>query len=149
MKKLLPLFLALTLLAGCTPKPAASYDPAATAEALNSSGCFSETLEPLEQEVFCALYGLDAATLTDGVVYASTGSTAEEFAVLVLKDKAAADAALEVLKQRLADQKEANVEYRPMDMPKLNAAIVNQQGNSVLLVIANDADAASKALEQG
>ncbi|MEG1240965.1 MAG: hypothetical protein RSD46_06450, partial [Oscillospiraceae bacterium] len=83
MKKLLPLFLALTLLAGCGPKPATSYDPAATAKALNDSGCFSETLEPLEQEVFCALYGLDAATLTDGVVYASTGSTAEEFAVLV------------------------------------------------------------------
>ncbi|MEG0596990.1 MAG: DUF4358 domain-containing protein, partial [Oscillospiraceae bacterium] len=59
------------------------------------------------------------------------------------------DAALEVLKQRLADQKEANLEYRPMDMPKLDSAIVNQQGNSVLLVIANDADAASKALEQG
>ncbi|MEG2421166.1 MAG: DUF4358 domain-containing protein, partial [Oscillospiraceae bacterium] len=146
MKKALPLMLAFLLLTSCAPKSAPEYRPADVVTALTESAAFSEKLEPLDQDVFCGLYGLDAATLVEGAVYCSTGATAEEFAVLKLKDQAAADSAYQLLKTRLADQKEANREYRPQDMPKLESALVDQRGTTVLLVIANDNSAAQKAL---
>lgn len=149
MKRLVPVLLLLTaLLSACggeqTP---AEFDPAATAAALNSSAAFSETLEQMDADIFCMLYGLDEAALVDGVVYGSTGTTAEEFAVWRLVDEETAQEAMALLEQRVADQKAANESYRPQDMPKLESAILERRGATVLLVVANDPDAAQSALD--
>ena len=40
-----------------------------------------------------------------------------------------------------------NESYRPGEIPKLEAALVEQQGASVLLVVANDLDAAKSVIE--
>lgn len=93
------------------------------------------------------LYGLDADTVTGSAVYTSLSAGAEEIAVLTLKDKAGADAALAALKARVEDQTEALRDYQPAEVSKLENAIVEQRGNSVLLAVAADHDAAQAAVD--
>ena len=143
MKKLLCPLLSLTLLlslAACGGKPEeepAPFSPT-DAAALLSSGAFSETLEAIDADVACALYGIDETTLTDAAVYGSTGTTAEELAILTLTDEEAAQAALTALGYRVEDRTAAMENYLPNEVPKLQNAVLEQRGNTVLLVVASD-----------
>lgn len=137
----LALVLALTACGG--KKPFAVEE---TVAALRDSAAFSEELEPMEREIFVRHYNLKGETLTDGAAYGSTGATAEEFAVLVFQDDAAAEVGEAALRNYLEDQLEANRDYRPGDMPKLEKAVVERRENTVLLLVANDYGGAEKAL---
>lgn len=123
------------------------FDPSSTASALLDSGAFSENLEQLDQDVACMLYGIDESTVTGSAVYGSTGATAEEIAVFTLTDETAAQAAKTALETRVADQKTALESYLPAEIVKLDAAIIEQRGSSVLMVVAADAEAAQNALK--
>lgn len=137
------LILALALV-GCGGKKPFTVDE--VVEGLNGSNAFSETLEGMERSVFVRYYGLDNEALEDGAAYGSTGATAEEFAVLVFVDEAGAEAAEAVLRAHVSDQLEANRDYRPGDIPKLEKAVVERRENTLLLLVANDYEAADKAL---
>ena len=140
---------AITLvLCACGGSSAAEpFDPASTASALLDSGAFSENLEQLDQDVACMLYGIDESTVTGSAVYGSTGATAEEIAVFTLTDETAAQAAKTALETRVADQKTALESYLPAEIVKLDAAIIEQRGSSVLMVVAADAEAAQAVLK--
>ncbi|NCB64079.1 MAG: DUF4358 domain-containing protein [Clostridia bacterium] len=147
LRKILPIAIALgLLLTACGAKPAAEYDPAKTAQALVDSGAFSEELEPLDLDFLPTVYGV-GGDVTSGAIYSSTGATAEEVVVLLMTAKADADHAFEQLEKRVEGQKAACEGYLPLELPKLDNAIVKQVGSSVLLVVANDYDAAQKALD--
>ena len=145
---LLPTLLLGMLLTACGGGNAAkAYDPAATAQALLDSAAFSEPLEEMSLDLVCGpLYDIDAANVTGSAVYTSLTAGAEEIAVLTLKDEDAAKAALEALKTRVSDQTEALKDYQPDEVAKLDKAIVEQRGTSVLLVVAADAGAAQEIL---
>ena len=149
LTKLLPGVLALCLcLAACGGGSAAKgYDPAAAAQALLDSAAFSDTLEQLDKDTAAALYGIDAASITDCAVYASLSMGAEEIAVLTLTDEAAAQTAKTALEKRVSDQIAALESYMPGEVDKLNHAIVEQTGTTALLVVAADAAAAQSALD--
>ena len=130
------------LLAACGGKDAAKPYDAGAAEAILASGCFSEQLEELPATL---IYDrLDGESLTSSVVYASTGATAEELAVLVCSDEKAAAAAKEVLQARIDAQKAVLASYQPREISKLDNALLEQRGSTVLMVVAAD-DAAVKA----
>lgn len=137
------LTLALAL-AGCGGKKPFVVDE--VVEGLNGSAAFSETLEGMERDIFVRYYRLDGGALADGAAYGSTGATAEQFAVLVFEDEEEAKTAEATLQDHVADQIEANRDYRPNDIPKLEKAIVERRENTVLLLVANDYDAAKTAL---
>lgn len=147
---LVPALLLGALLTACGGGDTASkpYDPAATAQALLDSSAFSQPLESMSLELVCGpLYNIDANNVTGSAVYTSLTAGAEEIAVLTLKDEDTAKQALEALRDRVADQTDALKDYQPDEVGKLDHAIVEQKGNSVLLVVANDADAAQEALK--
>lgn len=147
--RLLPGVLALCLcLTACGGGDSAqSYDPAATAQALLDSSAFSDSLDSLDKDTAAVLYGIDASTITDSAVYTSLSMGAEEIAVLTLTDEAAAQTAKTALDKRVSDQIAALESYMPDEVDKLNHAIVEQKGNSALLVVAADADAARSVLD--
>lgn len=146
--RLLPGVLALSLcLAACGGGAAKQYDPAATAQALLDSTAFTDTLEALDKDTAAALYGLDAASITDCAVYTSLSMGAEEIAVLTLTDADAAKTAREALDKRVSDQIAALESYMPGEVGKLNHAIVEQTGSTALLVVAADAGAAQSVLD--
>lgn len=134
------------LLAACGEKAPNPYDPAATAEALQATAAFSQALESIDQDTACTYYGIEADTVSSSAVYGST-SGAEEIAVITLTDEKAAETALEALKSHVDDQKEALKDYQPDEITKLENAILDQRGNSVLLVVANDGSAAQTAID--
>ena len=116
----LALCLCLSACGGGGKTAAKSYDPAATAQALLDSRAFTDTLDTLDKDTAAAMYGIDA----------STAKTAKE-----------------ALDKRVSDQIEALKSYMPAEVDKLNHAIVEQSGNTALLVVAADADAAQKVLD--
>ena len=148
---IVPAVLALCLtLAACGGgnEETAAFDPAVTAQSLLDSGAFSDALEEVDASVAATLYGVDEADIADGVVYMSLSAGAEEIAVLVLSDADAAAAAMEGLEAHVADQRAALESYQPDEVSKLDGAILQQKGNSVLLAVCADPAAAKAVLEE-
>ena len=146
----LALALSLTACAGGGQNDAPPLYNLQHVEKIDGAGAFSEELEELDSETAFALYQLSGADLTQEdlkqcAVLRSAGATCEEAAVLVFSDAEQAKRAAEALNGYLQDQIDANTDYRPAEIPKLEAALVDQRGESVLLVVANDLEAAKDA----
>lgn len=124
-------------------------------QTLADAGVFSEELEELDADVAFALYhlgdyGLDRADLTDAAVLRSAGATCEEAAVLRFdvenwEEKTAQ--AVEALEDYLTGQIDANENYRPDEIPKLEGALLESRGDRVVLVVAADVQQAKTLLE--
>lgn len=158
MKKLLHMTLVLALLLGLSacakggdndaPPLYGTYHVAALVEA----GAFSEELEELDGDTAFMLYkladyDLEREDLKDCAVQRSAGATCEEAAVLVFTSADKAKTAKGALEDYVQGQIEANTDYRPAEIPKLEGALVDIRGETLLLVVANDLDAAKGALK--
>ena len=119
----------------------------ADAQTLLDSAAFSEPLEELDLEIACSLYGLDQSKITEAAVYGSTGATAEELAVLVFTDAETASAAKANFEIRISDRAEAMKDYIPTEVPKLEKAVLEVRGNTLLFVVANDYAPAEELLK--
>ena len=159
-KKLLAVVLSLTCLLGlaaCGDKGEAEKETAVPYEAsvvtdLVTAGAFSEDLEELDTDTAYALYKLgdaqiDRGDLTDSAVLRSSGATCEEAALLVFSDASTAQSAKNAMDGYVQSQIEANKDYRPDDVPKLESATVSCVDNTLLLVVANDQSAVDSVLK--
>lgn len=152
MKKLicglLTAVLVLALCAGCgakEPEKEPTFPAAETVRALLDSGAFSEELEELDPMLLFPLAG--GAELYEGsVLYYSTGATSETAAVIAVGDAKQVDGTEAALRTWLDGQIEAERDYRPAEAAKLENAILEARGNSVLLVVAADYEKASAAI---
>ena len=140
------LALCAALLTGCggPTEGAKAYDPAAAAQALLDA----KELEVLDADLAGSYLGLSSEP-EEAVVYTSLEGGYEELAVLRMADAEAAAAALEAVQAHVSDRRESEAEtqYKPEDLPKLEKALTEQAGNTVLLVVCADYDAAQKALD--
>ena len=152
LTKLLCLAAALCLLLGACSAPAdsgsAAFDPEGATQAVLDSGAFSVELTELDAALLYDFsgYGLDSSTLTASKAYSASGF-AEQVSVTVWKDEAAAQAAVDMFKTYLEDMAATYKDYAPAEVPKLENAVLEQRGSSVLLAVANDAGAAKTAVD--
>ena len=152
LTKLLCLAAALCLLLGACSAPAdsgsAAFDPEAATQAVLDSGAFSVELTELDAALLYDFsgYGLDSSTLTASKAYSASGF-AEQVSVTVWTDEASAQAAVDMFKTYLEDMAATYKDYAPAEVPKLENAVLEQRGGSVLLAVANDAGAAKTAVE--
>ncbi len=151
MKKLISLVL-LCCLTACSVvhTPTADYSPDLAAQ-LAEAEVFSEPLEPLDAELIWILYGLDQSKarqgeLTAGAGYCSAGATCEQVVVLTFSSEDSAAAAYDGLELYLDSQLQANRNYRPTEVPKLEKAILSRRGSTLLLLVAEDYDTAAKLI---
>ncbi|MCI8678254.1 MAG: DUF4358 domain-containing protein [Lawsonibacter sp.] len=157
MKKLLHMTLVLALLLGLSacakggdndaPPLYGTYHVAALVEA----GAFSEELEELDGDTAFMLYkladyDLEREDLKDCAVQRSAGATCEEAAVLVFTSADKAKTAKGALEDYVQGQIEANTDYRPAEIPKLEEALVDVRGETLLLAVANDREAVEQTL---
>lgn len=148
MKKLIfGLLMCALLLAGCgsEPQKESSFPATVTVQALLDSGAFSEELEELDPLLLFPLSG-DAAGYEGSVLYYSTGATAETAAVISLRDADQVEQTEAALRTWLDGQIEAERDYRPAEAAKLENAILEARGSSVLLVVAADYEKAQAAI---
>ena len=157
MKKLLHMTLVLALLLGLSacakggdndaPPLYGTYHVAALVEA----GAFSEELEELDGDTAFMLYkladyDLEREDLKDCAVQRSAGATCEEAAVLVFTSADKAKTAKGALEDYVQGQIKANTDYRPAEIPKLEEALVDVRGETLLLAVANDREAVEQTL---
>lgn len=150
MRRFLTMTLALVLvLTACGGGGGGAYT---TDQVEAMAPAFSEELEEVDADTAFALYrladyGLAREDLTACAVLRSAGATCEEGAVLVLAGEDQAKTAEGALKDYVQSQIDANADYRPAEIPKLENAYIARRGETLLLVVANDIDAAKKAVE--
>lgn len=142
------LILVLSACSGGESTAPAAYDPASTAQALLDSGAFTQELGELAPDMAVPYLGLTEEP-EEAVIYTSMEGGYEELAVLTFSDEAAAQTALENVQTHVSAQveTEADTQYKPEDLPKLNGARTEQAGNSVLLVVAADYGKVQEALD--
>ena len=116
-----------------------------------AAGAFSEELETLDADTAFLLYrladyGVERDALEEATVLRSAGATCEEIAVLQFIGEENAALAMDALKDYVQNQIDSNVDYRPAEIPKLENVWLEQRGYTVLMVVANDLDAAKNAV---
>ena len=157
MKKLLYLTLALVLVLGlsaCGGEQGNGVPPlyySGDVTKVDEAGAFSEELEELDADTAFLLYklgdyGLAQEDVKECTVLRSAGATCEEAAVLVFSSGDKAETAEGALNDYIAGQIEANTDYRPAEIPKLENAWISRRGETILLVVANNLEAAKKAV---
>jgi len=154
MKKYLSLLLSvlsLCLLISCGSESGAASRPALWHEGIPdeilAAGACSEELEELDLDTAYMLYkledwGLSRESITGGAVRRSAGATCEEVAVLLMDSTDSAKTAMEALEAYVQGQIDANVNYRPAEIPKLENAWLEQREATLLLAVVNDLEAA-------
>lgn len=116
------------------------------------AGAFSEELEPVDADTAFALYGLadaglDREQLTDCAVLRSAGATCEECAVLVLDSEKTVSTVVSALDAYVQKQIDTNKDYRPEAVSELQGAWISSRGNTVLLVVGSNMEAAQNAVK--
>ena len=155
MKKLTALMVAFVCVLTMSACGSKSEVEVFTLESLNrvqEAGAFSEELEELDADTAFMLYqladyDLSREDLTAAAVMRSAGATCEEGAVLIFSDADKAAKAAEAVGDYLEGQIEANADYRPNEIPKLEGAVLITRANTLLMVVPNDAAAVRNLFE--
>lgn len=127
---------------------AADVDVNKAADAVRAGTSFTDELIKTETANAESLYQVDAGLVEDACVYIGTGATPEEIAVWKAKDEQGAAKIKEAADGRVETQKQRFTDYNPEQMPKLEKAVVQQSGKTVVLCISADPDKAKTAVEQ-
>lgn len=121
-------------------------DAQALAESLVTGIDYDDALEAMEEDV-AAMY----FTIEDGVktcLYMGSGSTAEEVAVFEAPDEETARAQLDNAQAYLDSQKEAVQDYQPEEAKRIEDAVLEQNGNYVVLCVSGDSAKAKEIIKE-
>ena len=152
MKKILCLLMALVLFAvaaGCgTPEPEVKepFDPA-IAQSLIDAGVFSAEMIEFDHNLLFQLPE-DAVGYQGSVVYFNVYGISEVVAVMCAADEESAAAVEQALSSWVETNKIGESNYRPAEAEKLENAILETRGNTVLLVVAADAAKANSVISE-
>ena len=148
MKKLMVWLLELTLLmslCACGKKEVKKeLDAAALCESLLKGNVFSASLDELPSSKASSFYDLDGESIAEALLYHASGTSKEQIVIIKASDESAAGTMVTALKALVDQWIEADRDYAPQEVPKMEKAVLRQSGVWVVLVIANDADTAAK-----
>ena len=118
------------------------------AQTLLDSGAFDESMAQVNTDAILTIYGIDAATVEDGVCYMATNTSvsADELTILILTDESAAKTAVEACQARVESQIAVCESYAPAAVPRLEGVVIRQAGNTVLLAV-GDPEQVSAAVD--
>ena len=139
----------LLVLSGCGKKSEKTAYTADDVTALMDAGAFTGELEQVDGAVAAALFGLDSSTVVEITCYMAinTAVSADEVAVFVLTDEAAAKAASSACQAHVDSRTESSSQYCPDQVPKLEDAVISRQGSTVLLAV-GETEPLAAALEE-
>ena len=119
------------------------------AEYILTNAKFKDQLAQIQQDMALArLYELDTEKIAESAFYTNSSATAEEIAVIKVKDTAYAETVKNAYQARVDAQKESFRDYVPEEIPKLESAVIYENGEYVLLVISEDNDGAERLVSE-
>ena len=144
---LFSLVLIFSILSGCGEKDVENVDFDALSGQLLDSGAFTDLLCPLTKDITASLYGIDEADIENFALFCSTGATAEEIALFKAVDEAAAQRIMDAVEKRITNQITSYENYVPEEVPKLEDAIIRQNGLFIAYITADKSNKAAKILD--
>ena len=119
------------------------YDVNELADSLNSNLEFGEILEKTDAEIAYSIYGVEPELCTDAALYIGSGATADEIAVFNCTDSTSVEKVTEAINNRLDYLIEGYSSYGPAEVPKIEAAKVINEGNTIIVCICENPEAVS------
>lgn len=133
------------LLAGCGGA-AKTIDAQALAKSLATEIKYDDTLKELTADEISML--VDLPEDVDSVMYAGSGSTAEEVGVFTTKDSNQAKETMEDVQKYLDDQADSFQDYVPEETKRIGNAVLEQKNQYVVLCVSGDSDQAKEIIEK-
>ena len=108
------------------------------AQALLDAGVFDGDMVKVESFP-STLYGVDREDIADCVSFraANTAASYDEVTVLILDDAEAAENVVKALREVVESEIENAKAYCPAAVPRLQAAVIDRIGNTVLFAVGN------------
>ena len=128
------------------PKKAPTAKEIAGAVAAKQS-LFDEALMESSPSRGLSLFGIDSGAVADASYYAATAAVADEILVVKLASGASADAIRSDFTARQEIQAEDYEEYVPSEVPKINNAVIYQNGDILVFCGSKDASAVRSTLD--
>jgi hypothetical protein len=107
---------------------------------------FADFMSLVDFEIFLSLYNLDESIVKDASMYASTGATAEEVAVIIPYDEAELELIQVACEERIEAQKDGFKNYIPEELVKLENPVMKRVGDAFIFVVCNDKDKAEELI---
>ena len=133
------------LFAGCGGE-AKTIDAQALAKSLATEIKYDDTLKELTADEISML--VDLPEDVDSVMYAGSGSTAEEVCVFTAKDSNQAKETMEDVQKYLDDQADSFQDYVPEETKRIGNAVLEQKNQYVVLCVSGDSDQAKEIIEK-
>lgn len=143
------ILMALTLFSGCsqTGSKTITVPTDEVAQKLMDSLSFEYPLNQLPEDAANRLYKLDGEILEEQAVYVGTGGAlADEVSVWRVKDEKDAKTVQEAAEKRVENQKASFQDYVPEEMPKLEKAVIQVDGDTIILCVSSDPEKAKEVI---
>lgn len=110
---------------------------------------YKDELNVMDDDMFDTIYaGVDKESIKKSCVYANSGASAEQVAVIEAKDDSSAIEIKNQLGDNLQDQIEDNKDYLPAEVPKLEKPVLKQEGKYVILCVSDDNEKAESIIKE-
>lgn len=143
------ILMALTLFSGCsqTGSKTITAPTDEVAQKLLDSLSFEYPLNQLPEDAANKIYKLDGEILEEQTVYVGTGGAlADEVSVWRVKDEKDAKTVQEAAEKRVENQKISFKDYVPEEMPKLEKAVIQVDGDTIILCVSSDPEKAKEVI---
>lgn len=143
------ILMALTLFSGCsqTGSKTITAPTDEVAQKLMDSLSFEYPLNQLPEDAANRLYKLEGEILEEQAVYVGTGGAlADEVSVWRVKDEKDAKTVQEAAEKRVENQKASFQDYVPEEMPKLEKAVIQVDGDTIILCVSSDPEKAKEVI---
>ncbi len=124
------------------------FSAKALADVILDGGSFKDNLAEVDKTMaLTRLYSLDPEQIEDSMFYTNSQATAEEIAVIKVKSEDYIQSVKDAYTARIEDQKNACESYLPDEMPKLESAIIYENGKYIVLCVSENNDEALELIE--
>lgn len=132
--------------AGCG-KQQAEINPADAVQQLKESVTFTDQMTDMDSAGACRFYDVGTDLVQDSAAYVGSGATAESMAVFEATDTSAAESIASALQTFTDSWRKGYADYKPEEVPKLESAVLEQDGVYVVFCVTADNAAAKTAVQ--
>lgn len=132
--------------AGCGKQPM-DITPADAVQQLKENVSFTDQMTEMDNAGTCRFYDVDTELVQDSVAYVGSGATAEGLAVFETTDADAAQSIADALQIFTDSWIKGYSDYKPEEVPKLESAVLEQDGVYVVFCVTADNAAAKTAVQ--